>query len=485
MQLLLERNGAFSSKCSQEDRDNDVICPAQTSSLVQVQFIAQITQVASPLLGEIADRYGAPTVAYLMAMSVWLGLSLLIVSAYQRIDGLLYVSFVSTAFGTWTGGLLTVQTGMYFLDRTRSRVIFSLNSMFDAGSITYLGLWAIGEWTGASLTTLVSGYLGLAVVLFGGSTYFWTVAIPATKTIPKERETKNEENTEVDYSTSQKASGSIISIANSEGTPVHETESLETSKEDVKVETDDTSENDGTHDLDALPETNESNRLAEKEKKEYILVAERSIRQQISSGAFVSLCLFFGVHMAANQYNLTTMRVFLAYLGDDDVNNKYLTIFSFLMPVSLCALPAVDAIIYHLGFHGGFQTINILALGYSLIKITSENLNVQVFGFILFSFYRSFLFGVTMSFLPTIFAPQATGKVYGLLIMTAGFSAFLNIPLTKFAVEQRDGNFFIPNLIYTVAIAPCFVVAWFIGKIIQRENNAKNSSVIQNKDLHA
>ena len=115
-----------------------MICPAQTSSLVQVQFIAQITQVASPLLGEIADRYGAPTVAYLMAMSVWLGLSLLIVSAYQRIDGLLYVSFVSTAFGTWTGGLLTVQTGMYFLDRTRSRVIFSLNSMFDAGSITSL-----------------------------------------------------------------------------------------------------------------------------------------------------------------------------------------------------------------------------------------------------------------------------------------------------------------------------------------------------------
>jgi hypothetical protein len=298
-------------------------------------------------------------------------------------------------------------------------------------------------------------------------------------------ETKNEEKTEVDNSTSHKASGSSTSIVNSEEKPVPETESLEIPKEDAKVETTDTSENDGTHDLDALPETNENNRLVEKEKKEYVLVAERSTRQQISSGVFFLLCLFFGVHMTANQYNLTTMRVFLAYLGDDEVNNKYLTIFSFLMPVSLCALPAVDAIIHHLGFHGGFQTINVLALGYSLIKITSDNLNVQVFGFIIFSFYRSFLFGVTMSFLPSIFAPQANGKVYGLMIMISGFSAFLNIPLTTFAVEKRDGNFFIPNLIYTVAIVPCFVIAWFIGKIIQREKNAKNSSAIQNKDVHA
>ena len=102
----------------------------------------------------------------------------MIIAAEYGPDQLLYVSFVFLAMTTWMGGLLSVQTGMYFTGQTRSRVIFALNALFDAGSITYLGLWGIREVTGASLTVISLSYLALSVLLFGGGVYFWTVTLP-------------------------------------------------------------------------------------------------------------------------------------------------------------------------------------------------------------------------------------------------------------------------------------------------------------------
>ena len=70
---------------------------------------------------------------------------------------------------------------MVFQGRTRARVIFIMNSLFDAGSITYLGLWGLAEAFDWSLTTIVSLYLVLAVFCFGGAAYFWTVAEPESE----------------------------------------------------------------------------------------------------------------------------------------------------------------------------------------------------------------------------------------------------------------------------------------------------------------
>jgi hypothetical protein len=85
MQLLLEENGNFSDKCP-----TDEICPAQTSSLLNVQLIAQTTQIVSPLLGQMVDHYGAPMCAYLMTGTTLTGLTLLVIAAGCNIDNLLY-----------------------------------------------------------------------------------------------------------------------------------------------------------------------------------------------------------------------------------------------------------------------------------------------------------------------------------------------------------------------------------------------------------
>jgi hypothetical protein len=57
--------------------------------------------------------------------------------------------------------------------------------------------------------------------------------------------------------------------------------------------------------------------------------------------------------------------------------------------------------------------------------------------------------------------------------MVAGIVSILNIPLTKIAIQTFDGDFFIPNVIYTGLLIPCALAAWGIGRGIRREERAK------------
>lgn len=107
MQLLLEENGSFQSKCTDDEQAQKKVCPAQTSALLNVQFYAQVTQIMSPLLGEIIDRYGPAVLSYLMAACSWSGLALLIVAA-EQVDGLLYPAFILISFATWMVRVLLV-----------------------------------------------------------------------------------------------------------------------------------------------------------------------------------------------------------------------------------------------------------------------------------------------------------------------------------------------------------------------------------------
>lgn len=145
---------------------------------------------------------------------------------------------------------------------------------------------------------------------------------------------------------------------------------------------------------------------------------------------------------------------FLRYLGDDEVNNRYLTIFTLLMPATVVAIPFVDAVLLRLGFYGGFQSINVLSLAYNIVKLSSHSLNVQVLGFVFFSFKQSFLFGVTFSYIPKLFAQ-------GVVV----------------AVEKLDGNFFIPNLVLTLLVLPCIGAALGIRHTIHQENMTKEGEL--------
>jgi hypothetical protein len=401
------------------------------------------------------------------------------------------------AMSTWMGAILIMSNGYMFTGHTRSRAIFLLSALLDAGSITYLGLWGIGDGTDASLTEIIGGYFGLSVVLFGGGCYLWTVTKPA---VEEDDEKKEETSTEellpdtirVAQESEHGASGETSTEApTSNSADLSEENELST---DVKVSQE--SKVTGTNDegsskvLSEAVTPKESNYdeigLDPEEKGEianlghpnpeggYVIIAERMPRKQLLSRTFVLLVVFVAIHSAANEWTTTTTRDFLAFLGDDELDNKYLRIFTLMMPVSLVALPFTDAMLRYFGFHGAFQAINVLALGYNFIRLFSDNLNVQILGFFIFSFFRSFMYGVTQSFLPTVLSANVVGKATGLLYALGGVTALLNIPLSNFAIEQRNGDFFIPNLIYTTLIIPCIIAAWFLGHDIEQERDAKH-----------
>ena len=129
-------------------------------------------------------------------------------------------------------------------------------------------------------------------------------------------------------------------------------------------------------------------------------------------------------------------------------------------------------------FHAGIQTVCLLAAVHGIIQLSCKELNgVQIFGFVVFSFYRCFLFSIVFSYIPTLLSPTVVGKGVGVLHLAGGSLSFLNIALSNVVVKHLDGNFFLPNLLYTILVIPCSVAAWIIRKSIQDEKLAKQAWV--------
>jgi hypothetical protein len=84
---------------------------------------------------------------------------------------------------------------------------------------------------------------------------------------------------------------------------------------------------------------------------------------------------------------------------------------------------------------------------------------------------------VTFGILPTFLDQKVIGKATGILFFAGGIANFLNIPMKDLAVKHLDGDFFIPNLIYTILVVPCIVAAWGIGQAIKREDAAKEVKI--------
>ena len=360
---------------------------------------------------------------------------------------------------------MTLQTALVFQRRTRARVLFVINSLFDAGSLTYLGLWGLSEAFDWSLATVASLYLGLALFSFGGAAYFWTGVVPEKEELVdkaeslemplKENATKFSSSSAIEGGSGKNASQLDTEV---DASPTkHTDEPQHTRHETDLVTSDEPRDSIETVDADSS----------------YVLIADRTAMQQVLSTPFLMFLAYALIMITVNQWTLTTTRDFLASLGDDEENNKYLTIFTLLSPASLVAAPFGDSITAKYGFQGGFLVINALAIGYNLVRLLSDDLNVQIIGFILFSFFRCFLFGVTFSVLPVLLSQNIVGKAMGLTFGTSGLTAYVNVPLSNLAIEKKEGDFFIPNLIYTLAVIPCFLLSWGLAKAIDKETRIK------------
>jgi hypothetical protein len=461
MQLMLEDAGAFTFKC---DGEEELPCDDQTLSLLSVQLIASLMPFGLPIFGHILDCYGALRLMQILATASCLGIN--VDQLYYPAYSLIGIMFVATS-------IIIVQTGLVFRGVAQRRVISLLNGLVDAGSITYLLLYIIAEATDASLFAIATGYLGFAFICFGGALYFWAAIVRK-----QEESVTALDETEFDASADGEASTAIEKVDEKGGQNTRreqgvlaDTKSSCKGKEEEqdanvpitekKKEKETSSEREDDPDTATSPESGV-----------YIMVAQREPLDQLKSQQFILLTMFFAFHCNRCNWVLTTARDNLASLGDDEEGNKYLTIFTVLSVSSIAGLPFIDNILGKYGYHMGFQSINMLALLHGIIQLSSDNLNVQILGFVVFSFYRCFIFATVFSFLPIFLGGAAIGRGAGMLHFWSALFSLVNIGLATWLVHGLEADFFVVNLLYTVFILPVVWVALKIGICIKMEEEA-------------
>lgn len=121
--------------------------------------------------------------------------------------------------------------------------------------------------------------------------------------------------------------------------------------------------------------------------------------------------------------------------------------------------------------------INLLCLGYNFVKVGSSDLNVQILGFALFSFYRCFLFSISFTFLPMFLSFDVVGTASGVVFFVVAILSSINIQVATWAVEVL-GSFFLPNLMWTFFVIPCIMAALYLGRYIAFEERHRSGADI-------
>ena len=494
---MLENDGAFEDRC----KDNDELpCDQQSVILVQIQLIATSMAVFSPLLGIFGDRYGPLALMYFVSFCGSLGIALAIVASSTSTEQLYYVSFSFTGLMFVGTIILMVQTGMVFPDNVhRRRVITLLNVLFDAGTITYLLLYQLSDSTGASFIQVMGGYLGIGFVCFGGSIFFWITIVKQqglAKPDPCVAATATATATAI---RSKSTTKSILSLTNNL-LAVHD-RNLDQS---IHLEQSQ-SHGDASAGSSAMPEntltreggettSSPKNNLIDQgksrdtnrglidsscsgdvipEHSSYSLISQREPWQQLRSKQFLLVVIFFCIHVSKNNWVMATARHFLRSLGDDQKGNFYTSLFTGLSSASIVGLPFMDVLVTKYGYYGALQTINILALVHCIIQVSSTNLNVQVLGFVFYSFYRCFTFAVSYSFLPTFLSGTTVGRGCGLMSFYSAIFSLVNMGLSTWSINGLDSNFFIPNLLFLFVIVPVLFITRLIGTCIRQEERKR------------
>jgi hypothetical protein len=472
MQLMLEDAGAFTFKCND---DEELPCDAQTLSLLNVQLVASLMPFGSPILGYISDCYGALRLMQILATAGCLGIALIMLASAINVDQLYYPAYSLIGIMFVATSIIIVQTGLVLRGVAQRRVISLLNGLVDAGSITYLILYKIAEAMDVSLFAIATGYLGVAFFCFGGALYFWAAIVRK-----KEESVAVLGKTEFDTSDADGAVSTAIEKVDEEGKQKIRTErgvfadcnSSCKGKEEEQDPTVPVTEKELQHETSYKNEDDPATTTTSPESGVYIMVAQREPLAQLKSQQFILLTMFFMFHSNRSSWVMTTARDNLASLGDDEEGNKYLTIFTVLSVSSIVGIPFIDNILGKYGYHIGFQAINMLALLHGIIQLSSDNLNVQILGFVVFSFYRYSIFATVFSFLPVFLGGAAIGRGAGMINFWRAPFGLVNIGLATWLVNGLEEDFFVINLLYTLLILPIVWVAFKIGICIQMEEAA-------------
>ena len=110
----LEDNGSFSSKCTEEEQAEEIVCDQQRAMFMRLGLLIPSMQLFSPVIGIVVDKCGPKITAYLQGVCCIAGLLIIITGSSTQKDPLLFVGFAIIAINVWMGSQLILQLGLYF-----------------------------------------------------------------------------------------------------------------------------------------------------------------------------------------------------------------------------------------------------------------------------------------------------------------------------------------------------------------------------------
>ncbi len=486
MQLILEENQSFFRSCVENDNDEEVCYDSQQRILMRMGLVIPLMQILSPLFAMLEHKIGGKRFAYTQAGLILVSYAMIILGLrfYKAEAGLLFLGFALVGTSTWFQNILIVIVGLYFEGHNMSRVIFILNVFFDSGTLTWLFMWYIKRWTNLSSVQTMCILFGFATLVYGLSVYFWRIAVP----VSEEKEDDDKKQLEDEpvrrpssmYSTLDLRMSTAEIRAKIQKNQERHSKRFSASVENISKRISFLQDGvDGPARISKMfmTSTNEETDTNNEDRMnttDYVIVADREPKAQLRSKPFLLLVAFFGLNVGCN-WNTVTQKDFLASLGDDETGHLYLTIFTLISPLSLLGAPLVDKLLLNYGWIAAFQTVNGLSVLYQVIKISSNNLNVQIAAFVAFSFYRSFFFGITFGFLPTLMGNEAIGRAAAILNFALGIMGIPGIFLVPIVVENN--SFFVASLFFLILTIPCIISIHLLGKCIRIENEAKEKKL--------
>jgi MFS family permease len=144
-------------------------------------------------------------------------------------------------------------------------------------------------------------------------------------------------------------------------------------------------------------------------------------------------CLFW-----ANFYiGSVVEQLFIKANGNKELTRDYTAYFTALLPIGVLGIPLFGWLTDKLGFTWSILATCLLAIGFSICALIND-LKLQILSFLLYSFFRSFLFSVMFAYLAHEFGYRHFGLLSGLTLLLAGCVGMATISISSNAVAAND-----------------------------------------------
>ena len=173
MAYMLQKEGIFSSLCSSSDSTINGGCKEQTLAFNNVYSISSVFAFVVPLgAGFFLDRYGPRLTVRILSSLFALGVLLLLLSIYTKIEMMLYPAFILLGSSA-SSNILPLYSVSNLFPQRKSLALSVLSGAFDSGSVVFLIMARLYDQNIPLLTLLISYLCGPVIILLLLAAFLW------------------------------------------------------------------------------------------------------------------------------------------------------------------------------------------------------------------------------------------------------------------------------------------------------------------------